>query len=186
MRLLAAAVALIALLAAGLAGSAAARRSAHRRAVLVSETRFRPRVGRAFGLVPPAGSSDIAVGQPFPEVYNGGPVMRGVRVHTVFWAPNGFSFDGSPGPGVLGFVPLIQQFLTDVAHDSGSTGNVFSVLNQYGDRSGAGAYRIARIRPRPTRSSTPTRIRRARSSARRPPGCRRASPTWRSQTSSTA
>jgi hypothetical protein len=131
MRPLAAAMALIVLVAAGLAGPAAAR------------TSFRPRIGRAFGLMPPAGTPDIAVGQPYPEVYNGGPVMRNVTVHSVFWAPSGFSFDGSPGPGVLGYVPMIQQFLTDVAHDSGSTHNVFSVLNQYGDSHGPGSYRIS-------------------------------------------
>jgi hypothetical protein len=130
-RPLAAAMALISLFAAGLAGPAAARSS------------FRPKIGRAFGLMPPAGTPDVAVGQPFPEVYNGGPVMRNVAIHTVFWAPRGFSFDGSPGPGVLGFVPLVQQFLGDAAHDSGSGSNIFSVLNQYGDTHGPGSYRFS-------------------------------------------
>ena len=40
-------------------------------------------------------------------------------------------------------MPLIQQFLTDVAHDSGSTGNVFSLLNQFGDGSGNGSYQVS-------------------------------------------
>jgi hypothetical protein len=108
-----------------------------------ASTAFRPRIGRAFGLMPPAGTPDIAVGQPYPEVYNGGPVMHNVTVHTVFWAPSGAPLDGSPGPGVLGYVPLIQQFFTDAAHDSGAKGNAFSVLNQYGDSHGPGSYNIS-------------------------------------------
>jgi hypothetical protein len=68
--------------------------------------------------------------------------MRGVTIHTVFWAPAGYHFDGSPGPGIAGYAPLIQQFFTDVAHDSGSTGNVFSLLNQFGDHAGDGGYQI--------------------------------------------
>ncbi len=104
---------------------------------------FRPRIGRALGLVPPAGSTDVAIGSAFPEVYHGGSVLTHVTVHTIFWAPAGYSFTGSPSTGVLGYVPLIQQFFTDAAHDSGSTGNLFSILDQYGDMQGAGSYDIS-------------------------------------------
>ena len=104
---------------------------------------FRPRIGKALGLVPPAGSVDIAIGTPFPEVFHGGSVMSNVTVHTIFWAPSGYAFDGSPRTGVLAFKPLVQQFFTDVAHDGGSSGNVFSVLDQYGDLQGAGASGIS-------------------------------------------
>ena len=103
---------------------------------------FVPRIGHALGLVPAAGSTDIAVGSPYPEVYNGGPVMKDVTVHTVFWAPNGYAFGGSPGAGTLGYVPLVQQFFTDVGHDSGATGSLFSILDQYSDTQGAGSYDI--------------------------------------------
>ena len=109
----------------------------------VAATTFRPRIGRALGLVPPAGSQDIAIGSPFPEVYHGGPVMSDVTVHTIFWAPNGYAFGGSPGAGVLGYEPLIQQFFGDVAHDSGSATNIFSMLNQYKDSAGQGGYDIS-------------------------------------------
>jgi hypothetical protein len=63
--------------------------------------------------------------------------MRDVIIHTVFWAPAGYRFDGSPGAGALGYQALIEQFLADVAHDSGSATDLFSVLDQYGDDHGA-------------------------------------------------
>ena len=68
--------------------------------------------------------------------------MRDVTIHTVFWAPPGYHFDASPGAGTAGYEALIQQFFTDVAHDSGTTSNIFSLLDQYGDHSGNGAYNI--------------------------------------------
>ena len=50
------------------------------------------------------------------------------------------NFGGAPSPSVLGYERLLQQFLTDSAHDSGSASNVFSVLPQFGDGGGPGAY----------------------------------------------
>ena len=47
--------------------------------------------------------------------------MRDVTIHTIFWAPSGYAFSGSPGGGALGYVPLVQQFFTDVATASGTT-----------------------------------------------------------------
>ncbi len=85
---------------------------------------------------------EVASSPSIPVLYHGGSVMRNVTIHTVFWAPAGYHFDGSPGPGVLGYEALIQQFFADVAHDSGSTGNIFSLLNQFGDHSGDGSYQI--------------------------------------------
>ena len=71
--------------------------------------RFHPRIGPGMGLV--AGrTQDFAAGPRTPVVYHGGAVMSGVTIHTVFWAPSGFRFDGPPGPGVLGYEPLIQRF----------------------------------------------------------------------------
>ncbi len=109
----------------------------------MASTTFKPRVGEAMGLMPPAGATDLAQGTPIPVVYHGGSVMSDVTVHTIFWAPSGYAFDAPPGPGALGYEPLIQQFFTDVAHDSGSTTNVFSLLNQYRDGAGAGGYEIS-------------------------------------------
>lgn len=97
------------------------------------------------GIVPPIGSQDPAVGPIEQVVYHGGSVMRDVTVHTVFWAPPGYSFPGSPSVGALAYEQLIQQFFTDVARDSGSTANAMSVLPQYGDSSGAGTYSISYI-----------------------------------------
>jgi hypothetical protein len=104
---------------------------------------FHPRIRHAMGIVPARGSAEPVNPSGIPVAYHGGPVMRHVTVHTVFWAPPGYHFDGSPGPGTLGYRPLIEQFLADVAHASGSTSNdVFSVLNEFGDRGGNGSYSI--------------------------------------------
>jgi hypothetical protein len=95
-----------------------------------ASTTFHPRVGGALGLVPSLNSQDIATGAPVDAVYHGGPVMNGgATIHTIFWAPSGYHFDA-------GYEPLVQQFFTDAAHDSGGTTNVFSVLNQFGAQTG--------------------------------------------------
>ena len=104
---------------------------------------FRPRIKGAFGIVPIQGGPEIAAGSNIPVVYHGGSVMRDVTIHTIFWAPAGYRFEGSPSPGVLGYEPLIQRFFTDIAHDSGGTTDVYSVLRQYGDGSGPGQYSIS-------------------------------------------
>jgi hypothetical protein len=103
---------------------------------------FRPRIAGAMGIVPAHGRGDLAAGKSIPVVYHGGSVMRGVTVHTVFWAPAGYRFDGSPGPGIPGYEQLVQRFFTDVAHDSLSHSNVFSVLPQYAGPGGPGRYAI--------------------------------------------
>jgi hypothetical protein len=104
---------------------------------------FRPRIGGALGVVPPLGRQEIAVGSSFPVAYHGGSVMRQVTIHTIFWAPNGFRFDGPPSAGALGYEALIERFLVDVAHDSGTAANVFSLLGQYPDLQGAAGYGIS-------------------------------------------
>jgi hypothetical protein len=121
------------------AGNATA---AGRAGATASRPTFKPRVGFALGLLPAHGSQEVASSPSIPVLYHGGSVMRDVTLHTVFWAPAGYRFDGSPGPGVPGYAALIQQFFTDVAHDSGSTGNVFSLLNQFGDHAGNGSYQV--------------------------------------------
>jgi hypothetical protein len=69
--------------------------------------------------------------------------MHGVTVHTVFWAPPGYAFGGAPQPGGHAYQQLIEQFFTDVGHDSGSASNIFSTLPQYSDASGAASYSIS-------------------------------------------
>ncbi len=95
------------------------------------------------GIVPPANHRELASGPSIPVVYHAGTVMREVRIHTIFWAPPGFRFSGSPAQGVLGYEPMIQRFLADVASDSGSTSNEFGVLSEYPQRGGAGKYGIS-------------------------------------------
>jgi hypothetical protein len=97
-----------------------------------------PRVGRAMGLLPAAGPPASAPTGGIPLVYHGGPVMRNVTLHAVFWAPPGYRFDPSPGGGVPGYVALQQQFLSDAAAASAQGGSIFSDLPQYGDGSGGG------------------------------------------------
>ncbi len=104
---------------------------------------FHPRIRHAMGVVPAYGSAAPVNPSGIPVAYHGGPVMRNVTIHTVFWAPAGYRFDGAPGADLLGYRALIEQFLTNAAHDSGSTSNnVFSLLGQYGDGSGNGAYSL--------------------------------------------
>jgi hypothetical protein len=104
---------------------------------------FRPRIGAAMGIVPPLGHTELASGPSVPVVYHGGDVMRGVRIHTIFWAPRGFHFSGAPTDGVLGYEPMVQRFLADSAHDAGTAGNAYSALTQYPDRGGAGVYAMS-------------------------------------------
>ena len=110
---------------------------------------FHPRVKNALGLIPPVNGqgnfntvpSEIGV---FNAVtYHGGPTMTGgVNVHVIFWAPPGFAFQGSTGTGIPTYEGMIEQYYTDVAHDSTGMGagpgcsttacNDFTVEPQYG------------------------------------------------------
>ena len=103
-----------------------------------ARVQVRPRVGTAMGILPRLGATDLATGSNIPVVYHGGSVMRDVTVHTVFWAPPGYHFDGAPTAGALGYEALIKQFLSDTAHDSAAPGGIFSTLTQYADGAGAG------------------------------------------------
>jgi hypothetical protein len=104
---------------------------------------FKPRIAGALGIVPPAGHQEVATSSSVPLVYHGGLVMHHVTVHTLFWAPTGFHFDGSPSALVPGYEQLIKQFFSDVAADSGKTSNEFSLLGQYPDSTGPGTYSIS-------------------------------------------
>src|SRR5947209_14149993 len=105
-------------------------------------TAFRPRIGHAFGLIPRRGAAASLAPVTIPLVYHGGRVMHGVRVHALFWAPPGYAFSGSPGPGVRGYADLINQFLADTESASGTGDNVFSLLGEYPDGGGSARYRI--------------------------------------------
>jgi hypothetical protein len=64
--------------------------------------------------------------------YFGGPVLHTNETYAIFWDPNG-AFPA-------GYEALVERFLGDVAHDSGTDTNVFSVPNQYGDATGPVTY----------------------------------------------
>jgi hypothetical protein len=99
------------------------------------------------GIVPAYGLSfrgrRSAAAAAIPEVYHGGIVMSGqVTVHTVFWAPAGHSFPGSPSLLVAGYEGIVQKFMLAAAHDSGKRTNVFSALYEYPDASAYGDYQL--------------------------------------------
>ncbi|HUA11905.1 MAG TPA: hypothetical protein VMA83_07875 [Solirubrobacteraceae bacterium] len=139
------ALTLVVALWAGVAGAQAAS----------SSRTFAPRVGSALGLMPPVNTEGNFNAEPselgtyFPVVYHGGTVMSGgVTVHTIFWAPPGYAFQGSPGSGIPSYRGLIEQFYTDVAASSGKGGkcasaeeecNIFSTLTQYAEGTKPGA-----------------------------------------------
>jgi PKD repeat protein len=60
--------------------------------------------------------------------WNGGPVMHGVTNYSLFWDPGNLFTTATKN--------LINQYFTDLAADSGTNGNTFSVLQQYGDGTG--------------------------------------------------
>jgi hypothetical protein len=99
-------------------------------ATALASTKFQPRVGGALGLFPSYTSNDVATGAQTAVDYHGGSVMAAnVTVHTIFWAPPGYSF--APG-----YETLVKQFFTDAAAASGTMSNEFSVLRQYGQQTG--------------------------------------------------
>src|SRR5581483_6574520 len=62
--------------------------------------------------------------------YNGGPVMPSNANYTVYWDPSGAPAYPS------GYKSGVDEFFTDLAHDSGGVGNVDSVAAQYNDAAG--------------------------------------------------
>ena len=68
-----------------------------------------------------------------PLIWGGGPVMHANRVHAIYWFPPGYTLAPS-------YRSVIDQYLSDVAHDSGSEGNVYSTDPQYTDSSANAAY----------------------------------------------
>lgn len=65
--------------------------------------------------------------------YHGGPVLHSETPYLIYWAPGGTHVFSSSSQAVL------QQYLGDVAKDSGAANNVYGVLAQYTDTTGGGA-----------------------------------------------
>jgi PKD repeat protein len=66
--------------------------------------------------------------------YNGGPVMPSNTDYLVFWSPKGYSAYGSGTTPE--YVSGLEQYIKDLAHDSGLHTNTDSVSTQYNDASG--------------------------------------------------
>ena len=74
----------------------------------------------------------VPSGKP-PLEYNGGPVMHSQTSYAIFWAPSGYAFPS-------GYASAIEEFLENVATDSGKPSNVYSISAQYTDGTGHAAY----------------------------------------------
>jgi hypothetical protein len=74
--------------------------------------------------------------------YHGGPVLRGVTVHLIFWLGPNVAGTPSPLTNVKPFPPLyrsmIERYFTDVAHDKGVPTDVYAVDPQFFDETGRG------------------------------------------------
>src|SRR5882757_7746496 len=76
--------------------------------------------------------ASVPTGEP-PLEYHGGPVMHSQTSYAIFWAPSGYIFPS-------GYATAIEEFLQNVAVDSGKTSNVYSVSAQYTDGTGHATY----------------------------------------------
>jgi hypothetical protein len=59
--------------------------------------------------------------------YHGGPVMPTNQVYAIFWIPPGYSVD----PNGAGYQQTIDNYFSNVAHDSGLSSNVYYSDTQY-------------------------------------------------------
>jgi hypothetical protein len=73
------------------------------------------------GVVPTIGKQVQGSGD---LLYHGGPVMTTNKTYAIYWVPSGYSI-------ASGYDSTINQFFTDVAHDSGLGSNVYAVDTQY-------------------------------------------------------
>ncbi len=74
------------------------------------------------GVVPVIGKQVGNAGNPL--LYHGGPVMTTNKTYAIYWVPSGYSI-------ASGYDTTINQFFTDVAHDSNMGTNVYAVDTQY-------------------------------------------------------
>jgi hypothetical protein len=72
-------------------------------------------------------------------LYHGGSVLHGEKPYLIFWEPGEAGPPGSPHTIPGSSKTVVTQYLTDVADDSGTSGNVYGVLTQYADTTGFGA-----------------------------------------------
>src|SRR5919204_6040234 len=117
--------AFVAAFAAALFGVGTANADAPSKAMLGAVPHYRGHAGALSPALAPsiaASPYDATDSPPIPGalVYHGGSVMRGpVTVRTVFWLPAGYAYDTN-------YQSLVNQFVSDVAAESGKTSNVFA------------------------------------------------------------
>jgi hypothetical protein len=101
-----------------------------------------PRHGHISGIVPrQLGKTALAFDCPAScgsgnLIYHDGAVMRTNTTYAIYWLPPTYSFNGDSA----GYEGLINQFFTDVAHDSGLPSNVYAADPQYYDTVGGGTH----------------------------------------------
>ena len=95
------------------------------RARRIGRTQFRPRMGRALGLIPPVNSQGNFNTEPRDRraerrhLSRGLGMTGGVEVHAIFWAPPGTVPGFAPRRPAPGLRRDDREFFTDVAADSG-------------------------------------------------------------------
>lgn len=78
---------------------------------------------------PPKGATEPSGKPPLLYSEEEGPVMHSSKAFAIFWVPGGYSLP-------TGYQAAIEDFLKNVAADSGKSTNVYSVSAQYTDASG--------------------------------------------------
>jgi hypothetical protein len=66
-------------------------------------------------------------------LYHGGPVLHSESPYLIYWTPAGHAIPASNET-------VLNQYMSDVAADSGGSNNVYAVLTQYRDAAGAADY----------------------------------------------
>src|SRR5437868_12368742 len=92
-----------------------------------------PGLDHVLGIVPPFLQAASGVSGFGRLRYHNGPVMHTNRSYSIYWIPSGYSV-------AVGYTQTIDQFLGDVAVDSGKTSNVYYSDTQYYDGGGHVAY----------------------------------------------
>jgi hypothetical protein len=78
--------------------------------------------------------------------YQGGPVLRDVKVHLIFWlGPNSELAPLTPNvrPFPNSYRAVIERYFTDVAHDRNVATDVYAVDPQYFDKTGPGVNEVS-------------------------------------------